>query len=165
MSADDEAVPLRPGRAMSQVVCAYCSREVPPDARRCPACAGVVLIGVPDASEVSRVHWGYVLLAASSFFVVTPLGVPVLAALFGPAVRGTWLHSHWRWQLLTVVATVVLVPVTLIAGLAWSLSHDNPWGFLWFTGPVAAWFIFRTVYGWVRLVRGKPAYQVGVLTL
>jgi len=72
-------------------------------------------------------------------------------------VRGTWLESHFRWQirtfwygLLWVVLCGAFVVVTLGIGLliAWLPL-----------GVVGLWFIYRVVRGWLRLVERQPIYQ------
>jgi uncharacterized membrane protein len=71
--------------------------------------------------------------------------------------RGTWLESHFRWQirtfwygLLWVLLCVVFVVATLGIGLliAWLPL-----------GVVGLWFIYRVVRGWLRLVDRQPMYQ------
>ena len=71
--------------------------------------------------------------------------------------RGTWLESHFRWQirtfwygLLWVVLCGVFVVVTLGIGLliAWLPL-----------GVVGLWFIYRVVRGWLRLVDRQPMNQ------
>ena len=71
--------------------------------------------------------------------------------------RGTWLASHFRWQLRTfwfgllwVVFCMVFVVATLGVGLliAWLPL-----------GVVGLWFIYRVVRGWVRLMDRRPMYE------
>ena len=71
-------------------------------------------------------------------------------------VRGTWLQSHFRWQirtfwfgLLWVALCVIFVVVTLGIGLliAWVPL-----------GLVGLWFIYRIVRGWLRLMDRQPMY-------
>jgi uncharacterized membrane protein len=71
-------------------------------------------------------------------------------------VRGTWLESHFRWQirtfwfgLLWVALCVFFVVGTLGIGiiLAWL-----PLAF------VSLWFIYRIIRGWLRLRDGLPMY-------
>jgi uncharacterized membrane protein len=71
-------------------------------------------------------------------------------------VRGTWLESHFRWQirtfwfgLLWVALCTLFVIVTLGIGLllAWIPL-----------GIVAIWFIYRIARGWMALNGGKPMY-------
>jgi uncharacterized membrane protein len=71
-------------------------------------------------------------------------------------VRGTWLGSHFRWQirtfwfgLLWVALCVLFVVVTLGAGLliAWLPLTI-----------VGLWFIYRIVRGWLALLDRRPMY-------
>jgi uncharacterized membrane protein len=70
--------------------------------------------------------------------------------------RGTWLDSHFRWQirtfwfgLLWIALCVAFVIGTLGIGLviAWL-----PMTF------VGLWFIYRIVRGWLALREGRPMY-------
>jgi uncharacterized membrane protein len=70
--------------------------------------------------------------------------------------RGTWLESHFRWQirtfwfgLLWVTLCLVFVVATLGVGLliAWVPL-----------GVVGLWFIYRVVRGWLRLLDRQPTY-------
>ena len=71
-------------------------------------------------------------------------------------VRGTWLESHFRWQirtfwygLLWVGLCVLFVVMTLGIGLliAWLPL-----------AIVGIWFIYRVVRGWMALREGRPMY-------
>ena len=71
-------------------------------------------------------------------------------------VRGTWLESHFRWQirtfwfgLLWVTLCVLFIVATLGIGLliAWlPLSL------------VGLWFVYRIARGWLRLLERRPMY-------
>ena len=70
--------------------------------------------------------------------------------------RGTWLESHFRWQirtfwfgLLWVSLCVAFIVVTLGIGIlvAWV-----PLGF------VSLWFIYRIARGWLALRERRPMY-------
>ena len=72
-------------------------------------------------------------------------------------VRGTWLESHFRWQintfwfgLLWVVLCGLFVVMTLGLGIviAWLPL-----------GIVGIWFVYRVVRGWVALRDGRPMYM------
>ena len=71
-------------------------------------------------------------------------------------VRGTWLESHFRWQLRTfwfgalwVALCTLFVFVTLGIGLI----------IVWLpVGIVAIWFVYRIARGWLALRDGKPMY-------
>ena len=71
-------------------------------------------------------------------------------------VRGTWLESHFRWQirtfwfgLLWVSLCLCFIIVTLGIGIlvAWV-----PLGF------VSVWFIYRIARGWLALRERRPMY-------
>ena len=70
--------------------------------------------------------------------------------------RGTWLESHFRWQLRTfwfgllwVCLCALFVLLTLGIGIiiAWLPL-----------GIVALWFIYRIWRGWMALREGRPMY-------
>jgi uncharacterized membrane protein len=70
--------------------------------------------------------------------------------------RGTWLESHFRWQirtfwfgLLWIVLCVLFIVGTLGIGIliAWLPM-----------GLVGLWFIYRIVRGWMALGNGRPMY-------
>jgi uncharacterized membrane protein len=70
--------------------------------------------------------------------------------------RGTWLESHFRWQirtfwfgLLWIGLCVLFIVGTLGIGIliAW-----------WPMAVVGVWFIYRIVRGWVALADGRPMY-------
>jgi uncharacterized membrane protein len=71
-------------------------------------------------------------------------------------VRGTWLESHFRWQLRTfwfgllwVSLCMIFVVATLGIGLivAWLPL-----------ALVGFWFVYRIVRGWLALREGRPMY-------
>jgi uncharacterized membrane protein len=71
-------------------------------------------------------------------------------------VRGSWLASHFRWQirtfwfgLLWVALCLLFVVVTLGIGLliAWLPLTI-----------VGLWFVYRIVRGWLRLADRRPMY-------
>jgi uncharacterized membrane protein len=72
-------------------------------------------------------------------------------------VRGTWLQSHFRWQirtfwfgLLWVVLCAAFVVATLGIGLliAWIPL-----------ALVGIWFVYRILRGWLRLIDRQPMYH------
>ena len=71
-------------------------------------------------------------------------------------VRGTWLESHFRWQirtfwfgLLWVALCVLFILVTLGIGIliAWLPLLI-----------VSVWFVYRIARGWIRLRDSRPMY-------
>lgn len=70
--------------------------------------------------------------------------------------RGTWLESHFRWQirtfwfgLLWISLCVVFIMVTFGIGLILMWLPITLVGF---------WFVYRVVRGWVTLGGGRPMY-------
>jgi uncharacterized membrane protein len=71
-------------------------------------------------------------------------------------VRGTWLESHFRWQirtfwfgLLWVSLCLLFIFGTLGIGLL----------IVWLPlGILSVWFIYRIVRGWLALNDGRPMY-------
>ena len=128
---------------------------------------------LPRNAPKSLVDWTQIIygLHAGSL-VIGILGTATIvgAFLFGPLsiiavimnyvkiseARGTWLESHFRWQirtfwfgLLWVGLCVAFVVLTLGIGLiiAWLPL-----------GIVALWFIYRIWRGWMALREGRPMY-------
>ena len=124
-------------------------------------------------NEQSLVTWAHVIYALHSASLLTGiLGAATIVGAFligWPSiiavilnyvkrsdVRGTWLESHFRWQirtfwfgLLWVSLCLLFVVVTLGIGLliAWLPL-----------AVVAIWFIYRIARGWMALNEGKPMY-------
>jgi uncharacterized membrane protein len=71
-------------------------------------------------------------------------------------VRGTWLESHFRWQirtfwfgLLWVALCIIFVVMTLGIGLL----------IVWLPiGGVSLWFVYRIARGWLALREGRTMY-------
>jgi uncharacterized membrane protein len=76
--------------------------------------------------------------------------------------RGTWLESHFRWQIRTfwfgflwISLCVLFIIATLGLGIliAWLPMT-----------VVAVWFIYRIVRGWIALRDNRPMYGTAVPT-
>jgi len=124
----------------------------------------------PRPSLVRLTHVIYALHAVSLLIGIVTAATIVGAFLFGwpsiiavilnyakrSEVRGTWLESHFRWQIRTfwfgalwVGLCVLFVIATLGIGIfiAWIPL-----------GVVGLWFIYRIASGWLRLVDHRPMY-------
>jgi uncharacterized membrane protein len=72
-------------------------------------------------------------------------------------VRGTWLESHFRWQirtfwfgLLWVSICLLIVVLTLGIGIL----------IIWLPlAIVSVWFVYRIVRGWIALNARQPMYR------
>ena len=99
-----------------------------------------VFVGIPSAATVAG---GFV------------FGLPSLVAVFlnylkRGDVNGTWLESHFRWQIRTFwfsllwgLLGVILLPVIV----GWFILVAN-----------IVWIIYRIVKGWLHLNDGKAMY-------
>ena len=71
-------------------------------------------------------------------------------------VRGTWLESHFRWQIRTFwfgLLWVTLCALFIIATLGIGLL------IAWLPlSLVGLWFIYRIARGWLRLMEHRPMY-------
>ena len=124
---------------------------------------------IPDPSLVSYTHWMYALHAASALIGIIGAATVVGGFLFGipsiiavvmnyvrrPDARGTWLESHFSWQLRTFwfAALGAFVVFLLSFPLFFVLV-----GFLTFPVGiflVGVWIIYRVVRGWLRLKDGQ----------
>ena len=123
-----------------------------------------------DASLVRLTHLTYGLHAVglalgifgASTVVGAFLGLPSLVALVlnyvkRSEVRGTWLESHFRWQIRTfwfvlgwaVAIMLVSAPLVLLLGLGFVT------GWMGLT-VLGIWAIYRIVRGWLRLQGREP---------
>ena len=119
-----------------------------------------------DEGLVRLTHIIYALHAFSAFMGIVSTAAVVTAFLTGwPSilavvlnyakrsdVRGTFLESHFRWQIRTfwfavlwVVVAVMLVVTILGIPLAWLIVVAT--GF---------WVLYRIVRGWLALNEGRP---------
>ena len=131
-----------------------------------------VLTGRVEPGE-SLITWTHAVYGLHALSLITGIiGVATVAGafLFGwPSIiavilnyvkrndaRGTWLESHFRWQirtfwygLLWVVLCALFVVATLGVGL---LIVWVPFGI------VGLWFIYRIARGWIQLKDRQPMY-------
>src|SRR5262249_35444559 len=129
--------------------------------------------GYPERSTDPLVTWAQVVYALHSFSLLTGIlgaativgafltGWPSIIAVIltyvkRSEVRGTWLESHFRWQirtfwfgLLWVLLCVGFIIATFGIGIliAWLPM-----------GVVGLWFVYRIIRGWVALRDGRPMY-------
>jgi uncharacterized membrane protein len=72
------------------------------------------------------------------------------------AVRGTWLESHFRWQIRTfwfglLWVSICLLFVVLTLGIGILIAWLPLFG-------VGLWFIYRIIKGWIRLSNRQAMY-------
>ena len=90
----------------------------------------------------------YVLQAACFFVGLTLFAAVIVNYVRRDDVRGTWLESHFRWQIRTFWFTLLW---TVIGGL--SALFLVGWFIL---GAAALWLIYRVVKGWLLLSEKRP---------
>ena len=81
----------------------------------------------------------------------------ILNYIFRGDVRGTWLESHFRWQIRTFWFGLLWVSLCLLF-IVMTLGI----GFLIAWLPltvVGLWFIYRIARGWLRLKDRQPMYE------
>ncbi len=101
-----------------------------------------VLVGVSSAASV----------AGGLVFGLPSLLAVLLNLLKRREVAGTWLESHFRWQIRTFVFTALwlvvygLLIITLIGiPIAWALI-----------GILGLWVSYRVIRGWLALADERP---------
>jgi uncharacterized membrane protein len=80
----------------------------------------------------------------------------ILNYIYRGDVRGTWLESHFRWQIRTFwfgVLWVALCGLFIVATLG--IGIFIAWIPL---GVVGLWFIYRILRGWLALMDRRPMY-------
>lgn len=96
----------------------------------------------------------YALYAASILVGVTCLVAIVMNYVKKDEVAGTFLESHFRWQIRTFWFAML-----------WSVVGVISLFFLvgfFVLGANLLWFIYRIVKGWMNLNDGKPMYPQAV---
>ncbi len=90
----------------------------------------------------------YALYALSLFSGITAIVAIVLDYIKLDDARGTWLESHFRWQIRTFWWSLLWF---ILGALTWIILVG--WLVL---GVACVWFIYRIAKGWLNLNDGKP---------
>jgi uncharacterized membrane protein len=93
----------------------------------------------------------YALQAASFLFVITLLVGAIINYVKREDVKGTWLESHFRWQIRTFWFTLLWAVVGFFTSfilIGYVILFFN-----------AIWLIYRIVKGWLNLHDQKALYQ------
>jgi len=123
-----------------------------------------------DPAWISYTHWMYALHAlaavigiSTAAFIATAFvfSIPSIIAVImnyvrRSEVRGTWLDSHFGWQLRTfwfaalwiLVIGVVCTPLILLFGLGLILMWIG-------IAIVGLWILYRVIRGWLALKDGR----------
>jgi len=92
----------------------------------------------------------YILQAASFLIGITYFIAVAVNYLQRGAVAGTWLESHFRWQINTFWFSLLWFVIGG-ATLVWAIGY-----FILIADVI--WMIYRIVQGWANLVRDQPMY-------
>jgi len=129
--------------------------------------------GTPQQPDGSLVTWAQVIYALHAFSLLTGiLGAATVVGAFltgWPSIiavilnyvkrseaRGTWLESHFRWQIRTFWYGLLWVGLCgLFVVLTLGIGILIAWLPLAFVG---VWFVYRVVRGWLALRDGRPMY-------
>ncbi|MDO8892272.1 MAG: hypothetical protein Q8N54_07915 [Sulfurimicrobium sp.] len=101
--------------------------------------------GLDSAKTLTTVV--YALQAASFFVGITAIVAIVINYLKIDDIKGTWLESHFRWQIRTFWFGLLwgaIGSVLLIVLVGWFILAAD-----------AVWVIYRIVKGWLKLNEGK----------
>ena len=95
----------------------------------------------------------YALYAAAFFIGLTAIVAIVVNYVKIDDARGTWLESHFRWQIRTFwygLLWGVLGAITFVILIGWAILFAD-----------CVWIIYRLVKGWLNLNDNKPMVMVG----
>ncbi len=100
------------------------------------------------ASLKSLTQVVYALYALSYFTGITAIVGIVINYIKLEEVAGTWLESHFRWQIRTFwygLLWAVIGALTAFALVGFAILFAN-----------FVWIVYRIVKGWLNLTDGKP---------
>jgi uncharacterized membrane protein len=93
----------------------------------------------------------YALQAASFIFGITLIAAVIINYIKKEDVHGSWLASHFRWQIRTFWFGLLwgcIGAVTVVAGIGGLILAAD-----------LVWVIYRIVKGWLRLSEEKEMYR------
>ena len=124
----------------------------------------------PEPSLVSYVHIMYALHALAALIGITSAVTVVGQFIFGlPSIiavimnylrrseaRGTWLESHFTWQLRTFWFAALWVVLLAVASVPLMLVLVGFFTFALGLAVIGLWVIYRVARGWLTLNEGRP---------
>ena len=122
--------------------------------------------GLPDSAPLTITHviyglhaWSAVIGLTTAAFVVTAflagwpsiIGV-ILSYVYRGEAAGTYLESHFRWQIRTFWLALMWA---VIGGLAFISLIGIPFAFvIWIV--TGLWVLYRIARGWIALSKAQP---------
>ncbi len=104
--------------------------------------------GIDEAALTRLTTIVYALQTASFFFPLTLFAAVIINYVRRDDARGTWVESHFRWQIRTFWFTIIWL---VIGALTFFLLVG--WAIL---GAATLWLIYRIVKGWLYLSEKRP---------
>jgi uncharacterized membrane protein len=103
----------------------------------------------PDLQSLKNIATAvYALQAVSFLLVITYFIAVILNYIKRDDARGTWLESHFRWQIRTFwfgLLWFALGGLTFFIVIGWAILF-----------AASLWLIYRILKGWLNLNDGKP---------
>lgn len=102
----------------------------------------------PSAKNLTMII--YALYAASFLVGITAIAAIVMNYIKKDDVAGTFLESHFRWQMRTFwfgLLWGVIGMITFVVLVGWPILVAN-----------GIWIVYRIVKGWLNLNDNKPMY-------
>lgn len=93
-------------------------------------------------------HTAYALYGAAFIFPLSAIAGVVMAYLKHSEAQGTWLESHFRWQIHTfwfMLLWSIIAMATFFILIGWLIL-----------AATVIWYIYRIVLGWVSLAERRP---------
>jgi uncharacterized membrane protein len=107
--------------------------------------------GTPARGAEDTTRLVYLLQAVSFFFVVTYPAAALINYIKYERVAGTWLESHFRWQLRTFWFSLLWAVLGVISSwllIGYAILALN-----------SVWMFYRMVRGYLTLTEGRPMYS------
>ena len=103
-----------------------------------------------DAALYKLTHILYALQAASFFFGLTLIVAVIINYVKQDDVRGSWLESHFTWQIRTFWYVLLMA---VVGGLSIGLGLG-----LFILSFATIWLLYRIIKGWLYLYDKKQLY-------
>jgi uncharacterized membrane protein len=105
---------------------------------------------IEDNSQKKLTTIVYALYASSFIFGITSIVAIIINYIKKDDVAGTWLESHFKWQIRTfwfMLLWTIIGSITVFIIIGWFILI-----------AASVWFIYRIAKGWLNLNDNKPMY-------
>jgi uncharacterized membrane protein len=129
---------------------------------------------IHESQQNSAVNWAHLIYGLHALSLITGIiGIATVVGAFltgWPSIiavilnyvkrseaRGTWIESHFRWQIRTFWSGLIWV---CLCGLFVIITLGLGLLIAWIPlGLAGIWFIYRIARGWLALKDGRPMYM------